>query len=222
MVSEQSTTVLPNTDVKIELKKVNDRISYNKFIDSDTSEQSTSVQSDDESVSSHTSEQSTSVQSEDESAGSHTSEVCYSEYHSGSTDSIFKIPISHILTRGRSMVLPKSNLNKHEPGSIATIIAENPILILNVISSQNSKNRQKHQLENGDQVRICTRPVKDSVYGDNRIRIHFMEKVWLTCYSSNCRCGNCGNFCEILPDPPAKCECGTDPYDEGEQQCSIM
>ena len=44
----------------------------------------------------------------------------------------------------------------------------------------------------------------------------------------------CDNYClwkcwfiiittfEILPDPPAKCKCGTDPYDPGEQQCTIM
>ena len=204
MVSEQFTTVLPNTDVKLELKQVNNKISYNK------------------SVGNHTSEKSTSVQSDDESVSSHTSEGCYSEYHSGSTDPIFKIPMSPILTRDRFMVLAKSNLDKHEPGSIATIITEKPILLLNGISSQNSINRRTHQLENGDQVRICTRPVKDSVLGDNLIRIHFTEKVWSTCYSSNCRCGNCGNYLEILPDPPAKCECGTDPYDPGEQQCSIM
>ena len=133
-----------------------------------------------------------------------------------------KIPMSLIGIRVRFMTLKKSNLDNHEAGSIATIITEKPILLLNQISSQNSRNRSKHQLENGDQVRICTRPVKDSVLGDNLIGIHFNEQVWSISNSNDCRCGNCGNYFEILPDPPAKCECGTDPYDPGEQQCTIM
>ena len=200
MVSEQSAVVLTEKDSK----PVGD------------------VLTDDELVGSSASEQSTVIQTDSESVGSLLSEQSGGEYKSVPAASMSKIPMSLIGTRVRFMTLKKANLDNHEPGSIATIITEKPILLLNQISSQNSRNRRKHQLENGDQVRICTRPVKDSVLGDNLIGIHFNEQVWSTCNSSDCRCGNCGNYFEILPDPPAKCECGTDPYDPGEQQCTIM
>lgn len=121
-----------------------------------------------------------------------------------------------------SLILPSTHVNNTTPGKIATYTNQKYISLLAGISSRTAIDGTNHTLKPGTKVRICTRPVHSSISTEKQVRIHINEHVWSTGHDSECRCGNCEKRFEVSSEPPPKCNCGCDPFDPGQQPCTIM
>lgn len=121
-----------------------------------------------------------------------------------------------------SLVLTSTDVNNTTPGKIATYTNGKYISLLSGISSRISIDGTNHTLKPGTSVRICTRPVHSSISTEKQVRIHIKEHVWSTGHAGECRCGNCEKRFEVSSEPPPKCNCGCDPFDPGQEPCTIM
>ena len=124
-----------------------------------------------------------------------------------------------------NMVLTSTDVRNGQPGQlggVGTFCKQTPITLLAGISSRMSIDGTVHTLKPDTPVRICTRCVQSSISTEKQVRVHFIENVWSTGHESTCSCGNCELRFEVSSELPPKCDCGTDPYDPGQQQCAIM
>jgi len=95
--------------------------------------------------------------------------------------------------------------------------------LLHGISSRRTPSGSIFSLINGTCVRVCTRPVipfDGSSDHSPKVLIHYTVNV--KGHASECSCGNCGCTFSLTGDTPKECDCGTEPYDEGKQQCIVM
>ena len=102
----------------------------------------------------------------------------------------------------------------------ATVYTGPPQTILNGMSSMRTSSGTTLQLTSGTHVRVCSRPTIPFGTTESSVRMHF--SIHANGHASDCVCGACGFAYDFANSAPDLCSCGTEVYDEGEQQCTIM